>query len=309
MFLRVVIASILGLYGWTAYSFEGWDKVHWGSIGCGGWEWVKQNYEDHPNDFGAQYTYAVCLFIKGKHQNNPSEVDTALYMLYTLADNYKHITASNFLGEYLKTDGTMDNYGFDAGINNLDRSINYYQQVLAEIALRNGFYANPQDEEYRVVELSKQMELQSHMIVPYIYLQKYFLGVIGDDSQKLLVSPSYTGDRDLETYPEYAPYTEHSLIQMKETAESCLSVPLKEYFKPQAYHLVRELCQNYKQMAESLYELESMRRKEIVQDYCRDILSPGCPINAIMEDIQLILDEYDEINRPLRQKTWKALWN
>ena len=309
MFLRVVIASILGLYGWTAYSFEGWDKVHWGSIGCGGWEWVKQDYEENPNDFGSQYTYAVCLFIKGKHTNNSAEVDTALYMLYTLADNYRHISASNFLAKFLKTDGTMNNYSFDAGINNLDRSIYYYQQVLAEIALRNGFYANPQDLEYRTVELSKQMELQSHKMVPLIYLQKYFWGLIGSDNQKLLESQSYDGDRNLEFYPEYAPYTQHSLIQMRETAESCLSVPLKEYFKPRAYHLVRELCQNYKQMAESLYELESIRRKEIVQDYCKDILSETCPIDSINGDIQLIINEYYEINEPLRQEAWKALWN
>ena len=309
MFLRVVIASILGLYSLSAYSFEGWDKVHWGSIGCGGWEWIKQNYEDHPNDFGAQYAYAGCLFIKGKHQNNPSEVDTALYMLYTLADDYKHITASNFLAEYLKTDGTMSNFGFEAGINNLDRSIYYYQQVLAEIALRNGFYANPQDFEYRTVELSKQMELQSHKMVPFIYLQKYFWGLTGIGNQKLLESSIYDGDRNLEMYPEYAPYTEHSLIQMRETAESCLSVPLKEYFKPRAYHLVREICKNYKEQAEKLYELELKRIEEMAQDYCKDILSPGCPVTGIFENIQLIINEYFEITEPLHQEAWKALWN
>ena len=114
MFLRVVIASILGLYGLSAYSNDSWAGAYWGSIGCDDWEWVKQHYQDYPNDLGAQYTYAACLFIKGKDQNNPSEVDTALYMLYTLSDNYKHITSSNFLGEYLKTDGTMSNFGFDA---------------------------------------------------------------------------------------------------------------------------------------------------------------------------------------------------
>ena len=308
MFLRAAIISILCFYGGTAYSNESWDKTHWGSIGCGGWEWIKQNYKDHPNDFGAQYAYAGCLFIKGKHQGNPGEVDTALYMLYTLADDYKHITSSNFLGEYLKTDGTMNNFGFDAGINNLDRSIDYYQQVLAEIDLRNGFYASFDDYEYRTVELSKQMELQSHKMVPLIYLQKYFWGWTGSDNQKLLESPSYEGDRNLETYPEYAPYTEHSLMQMKETAQACLSVPLKEYFKPQAYHLVRELCRNYKEQAEKLYELESKRLEELAQDYCRDMLSETCPQDSMIEDIQSIINEYYEINEPLRQKAWEALW-
>ena len=251
----------------------------------------------------------LAFFIKGKDQNNPSEVDTALYMIYTLADDYKHITASNFLGEYLKTDGTMSNFGFDAGINNLDRSIDYYQQVLAEIALRNGFYASSQDFEYRIVELDKQMELQSHMMVPVNYFHKYFWGLTGSDNQKLLESQSYDGDRNLETYPEYAPYTKHSLIQMRETAESCLSVPLKEYFKPPAYHLVRELCKNYKEQAEKLYELESKRLEEMAQDYCKDILSETCPIDSINGDIQLIINEYYEITEPLHQEAWKALWN
>ena len=115
--------------------------------------------------------------------------------------------------------------------------------------------------------------------------------------------------RNLEMYPEYAPYTEHSLIQMKETAESCLSVPLKKYFKPQGYHLVRELCKNYKEQAEKLYELESKRLEEMAQDYCKDILSPECPVTPIFENIQLIINEYYEINEPLRQEAWKALWN
>ena len=310
MFLRLVIASILGLYGLSAYSNDSWADAYWGIISCGDWELAKQDYQDNPKDLGAQYTYAACLFIKGKLQNNPSEVDTALYMIYTLADDYKHITASNFLGEYLKTDGTMNNFGFDAGINNLERSIHYYQQVLAEIALRNGFYASSQDFEYRIIELDEQMELQSHMMVPVIYLHKYFWGLTGSGNQKLLESQSYDGDReDLETYPEYASYTEHSLIQMRETAESCLSVPLKKYFKPQGYHLVRELCKNYKEQAEKLYELELKRLEEMAQDYCKDILSPGCPVTGIFESIQLIINEYYEINEPLRQEAWKALWN
>ena len=128
------------------------------------------------------------------------------------------------------------------------------------------------------------------------------------DSQKLLASPSYTGDRDLETYPEYADLTLYSLSQMKESAQTCLSLSCKPHFKRPAYNLVRELCQNYKEQAEKLYELELKRRKEVVQDYCKDILSSSCPINSIMEDIQLIFDEDYENNNPILQKAWKAMW-
>ena len=134
------------------------------------------------------------------------------------------------------------------------------------------------------------------------------MGIIGDDSQKLLASPSYTGDRDLETYPEYADLTLDSLSQMKKSAQTCLSLSYKPHFKRPAYNLVKELCQNYKEQAERLYELELKRREEIVQDYCKDILSPSCPINSIMEDIQLIFDEDYEINDPIRYKARKAMW-
>ena len=307
MLLRVAIISILSLYGWTAYSYQGWENDYWGTISCGDWEWVKQDYKDYPENHGAQYTYATCLFIKGKLTNNSSEVDLALRMLYHLAEDFGDITASNFMAGYLKTDGTMKNFGFDAGIDNIDRSIYYYQRVLYLIALTNGHYATPGDE-YRSMELNEQMELQSYMTIPYIYLQKYFLGVIGDDSQKLLASPSYEGDRDLDTYPEYADLTLDSLSQMKESAQTCLSLPYKAHFKRPAYNIVRELCQNYKQLAESLYELELKRKEEIVQDYCKDILSPSCPINSIMEDIQLVLDEDYENNDPILHGAWKALW-
>ena len=305
MLLRVAIISILCLYGWTAYA---WENDYWGTMSCGDWEWVKQDYQENPEVHEAQYTYATCLFLKGKLTNNSSEVDQALRMLYHLAEDFGHITSSNFMAKYLKTDGTMNNYGFDAGIDNIDRSIYYYQRVLYLIALTNGYYATFGDE-YRFAELSKQMELQSYMMVPYIYLQKYFWGGIGDYNFNLLASISYEGDRDLETYPEYADLTLDSLSQMKESAQTCLSLSYKPHFKRPAYNLVRELCQNYKQLAERLYELELKRREEIAQNYCKDILSSSCPINSIMEDIQLIFDEYYEINQPLREDAFGALWS
>ena len=304
MLLRVAIISILCLYGWTAYA---WENDYWGTMSCGDWEWVKQDYQENPEDHYSQYTYATCLFIKGKLTNNSSEVDQALRMLYHLAEDFGHITSSNFMAEYLKTDGTMNDYSFDTGIDNIDRSIYYYQRVLYLIALTNGYYATPGDE-YEVIERMDQLELQSYMMVPNIYLHKYFWGVIGDDNFNLLASVSYEGDRDLETYPEYADLTLDSLSQMKESAQTCLSLSYKPHFKRPAYNLVRKLCQNYKEQAERLYELELKRRKEIVQDYCKDILSDDCPINPIMEDIQLIINEYSEINRPLREDAREALW-
>ena len=172
MLLRVAIISILCLYGWTAYA---WENDYWGTMSCGDWEAVKQDYKDYPERHRAQYMYATCLFLKGKLTNNSSEVDQALRMLYHLAEDFGDITASNFMAGYLKTDGTMKNFGFDAGIDNIDRSIYYYQRVLYLIALTNGHYATPGDG-YRFVESSDQLELQSYMMVPYIYLQKYFWG-------------------------------------------------------------------------------------------------------------------------------------
>ena len=304
MFLRVVIASILCLYGLTAYS--SWGGGKWGVVSCTNWEPVKEHYEEHLEDLGAQYAYAHCLYIKGKNQNNQADVSEALSMLHNLT-YHGNIPANNFLAEYFKTDGTMNRYSLNAGIDNIEESITHYQAVLDLIEGRP-LYGSMEDDFY-TYERNDQLELQSYMTIPHIYLQKYFWGAYGAYNQKLLESPSYTGDRDLKTYPEYAEYTEDSLIQMRKTAEACLSVPLKEYFKAPAYHLVRTLCEHYKEEAEQLYKVELQIRTEIVKDHCRDIKSPKCALDALYSELNEIIHEFNAITKHIRPKAQEALWS
>ena len=249
MCLRTLTISILCVYGQAAYSDNSLENISLGVAVCEGWERTQKYYQDNPENIFAQDAYATCLFIKGKLQDNQAEVNEAIAMLYHLADHSGHIMSNNFIATYLATDGDMTSYG--AGVDNLDASIRYYQNVLSLIASTHGHYATRNDD-YYLIEWNTQMELQSYIMIPYLYLQKYCWGVEVIPNLKTLDSPCYTGDRNIEVVPQYANSISDSLTRMKEAAQNCLSLPLKEHFKPPAYESVQEACQNYKRHAENL---------------------------------------------------------
>lgn len=72
----------------------------------------------------------------------------------------------------------------------------------------------------------------------------------------LLRSPSYEGDRDLNTYSNYAPYTIDSLDQMIAFADQCTTLPMKRHFKPRVYKKTKANCQVFKDAATKILPLE-----------------------------------------------------
>ena len=155
----------------------------------------------------------------------------------------------------------------------------------------------------------RTQELQSYMMVPYLYLVKYHWGAYEDLKRKKAESPNHTGDRDLGTLYGYDEFTEDSLIKMQETAQNCLDLPFKEHFKRQAYNVVKELCQLYKETAKTLYELELERKKHIIQDYCRDVYSSDCPVLSISDEIQSTIEEHLKKDQPLSEQALEAMWS
>ena len=79
------------------------------------------------------------------------------------------------------------------------------------------------------------MELRTHYLLPLLYFEKFKKGAAGSDHIYLLTSPSYDGDRDLKTYPEYSPYTINSLERVIEFADVCINLSFKRHFQHNVY--------------------------------------------------------------------------
>ncbi len=95
------------------------------------------------------------------------------------------------------------------------------------------------------------------------------------------MSPSYEGDRDLETYPDYSPYTIDSLSNIIEFANRCIALPNKNHFNPSYYIGYQKACQILKDVAETLMPMELEALTLLATESCGKDL-PNC-------------QEYDEL--------------
>ena len=298
MLLRLALLGVMSFYSWTAYS----QLYHWGTRACEDPDWVAEYYKDNLNDPLAQVSYAECLFIRGKATRNEAEANQGLAMLYNLAKD-SNIIANHLVAYHIITAGDFESFG--AGVDTLNDSIFYYQQVLALIELRPS-YGSSMDMYYDW-EYGLQMELESHLVIPFLYLNKYLWGGAGIYNQKLLNSTSYKGDRDLKTYPEYSEVTVDSLKKMVQFSERCMSLPYKPYFNRTFYNGVKTICERYKNLGEALLPLEEEFLKESVESACKDVQSPSCKMEAINEDIMALSDDIYEKNTATERKIYQAL--
>ena len=244
---------------------------------CGNFEEVKQNYESDPKDTEWQMVYAECLIIKGEVTGDQAIVQDGLARLNWLVDHLNDVPSAFFLGAYYETDGTFDKKSYD----HIDKAIHYYLRTLELISLYPEY---PWEPYYRVWEEADQMEIKANYYVPMFYLKKFIRGVIGSYTQALLESETYTGDRDLNTYPEHSPYTESSLREVVEHANFCLSLPLKPHFDPNRYPKYKKACQVLKDMALKLQSMEEERLYILAQNHCRVDLENSCPEYHLLAD-------------------------
>ena len=133
--------------------------------------------------------------------------------------------------------------------DNIEKAIQAYFWVLFLIDFGPNY---PVDPDHILYEANAQAELSSTYLVPLLYFRKFDSGSYGNQNRHLLMSPSYEGDRDLKTYPEYNLYTIDSLDKTIEFANRCINLPDKPHFMTEYYRGYQKACQVLKDTATAL---------------------------------------------------------
>ena len=225
-----------------------------------------------------------------------------MLILHSLADQHSNIVANYWIAEYHLSGGDF------RGIadRNLDLAADYYSSTLAIIKTYNSYPPL----EYFTWEANHNIEMTAYYKLPLVYLAMFYKGVSGDYRVRLLNSPSYEGDRKLETYPEYRDNTMGYINLAIEHAGNCKNLPLKRHFKKPASPYYIKVCAMYEEKAKLLKSAYMKSQLILNQDRCKDIGSDEtvfayCPEND--EAIQKVVDTYnsifketDEILYPIR---------
>ena len=191
------------------------DNYERGNYSCIGFAEMEQLYRSDPEDVYNQLAYAHCLLAIGGQDHD------ALGILHNIADgdHRARVEAAFMIAEYVGTGGT---FGDVIDENNINEAIQAYVKVVFLINLAPDYPAGNE-----IFEEEGQTELRSRYRLPLLYFQKFRYGAAGTDNIHLLRSSTYSGDRNLKTYPDYAPYTVNSLERAVEFADKCLALPLK----------------------------------------------------------------------------------
>ena len=274
MVLRFLILFLVSSFG-----FFSWANVYTkGRHTCDGFSEAEKLYKSKPQSINYEMVYGVCLSL------NENAAD-GLSRLRRIAKQNNHALAALFVTEYVETGGR-----FQAPIDsdNINEAIFGYGQVLAYINWEPKYPKG--DIDYTLYENAHQIELRAYYRIPTLYRNKFIRGFDGTYRRYLLTSLSYTGKRDLPTYPQYSPYTQHSLDKAIESANRCLSLPSKRYFKPNRYSFTKKACEILKKEAIALRALEDKRLVLLATESCRRDL-PNCKeyneIHQQMENIMI----------------------
>ncbi len=240
----------------------------------------------------AQAGYATCLLAKGENDFE------ALRRLHYLADHHEKVSAAFEIARYIETGGEFEH---EIDVDNINKAIEAYYKVLFLINLDPRYPNNG----HWVYEIAKQMELQSSYALPFLYNNKFINGFAGIHFDRLLQSPSYEGDRNKNTYPEYSPYTLDSLDKMIEHGRECQHLPLKNHFEINHYKSITEGCRLYADTAEALKPLEQKRLGILNQESCQDLNENNCP--EYYQITNEILDLRDQ-NAIDQDEAFRFLW-
>ncbi len=265
-----------------------------GSFGCVDFEDTERQYKEQLNDpdpsVNVTLVYALCLLLKGEVTKNQYDVSKGMLILHSLADQHSNIVANYWIARYHLSGGDFKGIAD----RNLDLAAHYYSSTLAIIKTYNSYPPL----EYFMWEATDNIEMTAYYQLPFVYLAMFYKGVYGDYSVRLLNSPSYEGDSDLETYPEYRDNIMGYINLAIEHAGNCKNLPLKRHFKKPASPYYIKVCAMYEEKAKLLKSAYMKRQLILNQDRCKDIGSDEtvfayCP--EIDEAEQKIVDTYDSI--------------
>ena len=302
------IVSILSVIAFFVFATSpGFGTVYRsGSFGCGDFEDTERQYKEQLNDpdpyVSVTLVYALCLLLKGEVTNNQDNVSKGMLILHSLADQHSNIVDNYWIAEYHLSGGDFKGIAD----RNLDLAAHYYSRTLAIIKT----YNNYPPLEYFTWEATDNIEMTAYYKLPLVYLAMFYRRVYGDYSVRLLNSPSYEGDRDLEAYPEYRDNTMGYINLAIEHAGNCKNLPLKRHFKKPASPYYIKVCAMYEEKAKLLKSAYMKRQLILNQDRCKDIGSDEtvfayCPeIDEaelkIVEIYDSIFKEIEEILYPIR---------
>ncbi len=266
-----------------------------GSFGCVDFEDTERQYKEQLNDpdpyVSVTLVYALCLLLKGEVTNNQDNVSKGMLILHGLADQHSNIVANYWIAEYHLSGG---DFKISIADRNLDLAAHYYSRTLAIIKTYNSYPPL----EYFMWEENHNIEMTAYYQLPLVYLAMFYKGVSGDYGVRLLNSPSYEGDRNLETYPEYRDNIMGYINLAIEHAGNCKNLPLKSHFYKSDSPYYIKVCAMYEEKAKLLKSAYMKRQLILNQDRCKDIGSDEvasiyCPEND--ETGQKIIDTYDSI--------------
>ena len=274
------------LFSLPSLSFAG-GSYERGSLICNDFDEAKRLHEKYPDDLDLAGGYAFCLLAKGGKANE----DKGMAIFYNLRNQHNHIDAAFMIADYLRTGGTFTGKRDEAKIREA------FVATLKVSALIRSAPNYPHNGN-RLYEAESQMELRSAYFAPSLCFDKYKKGAKGSDNIHLLRSLSYKGRRDLNTYPDYAPYTTDSLKCMIEYAKDCLAIPYKDHFRSYKYYRdYLNICQIYKDTAEELLPLEHQRLVLLLTESCSSDL-PKCEAHRALkaEIVSIIKQSTSEID-------------
>ena len=263
--LRAGLVSVgVALAALTAVNAQAFaNSYSRGNWTCIDFKKMEQTYRSDPEDIYFQRGYARCLITRG-------EDTQGMAILHNIVENNNHparVGAAWMVANYISTGGTFED---TTDKNNIIEAIEAYKRIVFFISL-DPYYP----EGNSIYEEESQMELRTNYRIPMLYFDKFMSGAQGTDNMHLSRSPSYEGDRDLNTYPKYSPYTIDSLKQMIEFADQCLALPPKRHFQSDHYKNHKAACQVFKEAATALLPLEQERLVLLDTDSCSDDL-PQC---------------------------------
>ncbi len=258
-----------------------------------GYRVCSENFSDNWSadapSLNSRFIWGTCTVISGDDENG-------LEVLYDLANQHSHVSATFVIADYLGTDGRFALPRTEANIND---AIEFYSRTVALIKSMSD-YPGPDLGAY---ERNSQFELRSYSRIPLFYLKRYVLGVSGDAYRHLYRSPSYEGEKSEKTYPQYRDVTEDSLNKLIEHATECGYLPNKKHFDPALYEFVINNCNLKREIGLKLQPLEVRRQQILEQEQCQDLNQKNCPeYFETHEQIRKLRDNLDKKVEKLRKK-------